>query len=45
MKYPPLSELILVLQWWLRNHVGGDFIVDTEALACTWQNDGFSCGV
>ena len=45
MKYPPPSELILVLQWWLKNHVGGDFVVDTEALECTQQNDGFSCGI
>lgn len=45
MKYPPSSELILVLQWWLKNHVGGDFVVGTEALECTQQNDGFSCGI
>ena len=44
-KYPPPSELILILQWWLRHHVGGNFVVDTEGLACTWQNDSFSCGV
>jgi Ulp1 family protease catalytic subunit len=44
-KYPPPSELMLVLRWWLGQHVEGDFVVDTEVLACTWQNDDFSCGV
>lgn len=45
MKHPPPSELVLVLQWWLRHHVEGKFIVDTETLACTLQTDSFSCGI
>ena len=45
MKHPPPNKLILVLQWWLGQHVAGNFVVNTEALACTWQNNDFSCGV
>ena len=45
MKHPPPSELLLVLRWWLGNHVGGNFVVDTEVLECAWQNDHFSCGI
>ena len=45
MKYPPPNELLFVLQWWLGQHVSGNFIVDTETLACTQQTDNFSCGV
>ena len=45
MKHPPPNELILVLQWWLGQHVSGNFVVDTETLACTLQNNNFSCGI
>ena len=45
MKHPPPNELIFVLQWWLGQHVSGNFVVDAETLECSRQNDTFSCGI
>ena len=45
MKHPPPNELILALQWWLGQHVGGNFVVDSETLECSQQSDVVSCGI